>query len=104
LDDIKVKRDSKYRIGTLKKFIDERFDEKGLRKIPDEEGKLIYRDNGNSRIAYADMWSIIFKLARTQWFEQYVKDWNWFNSDSGDDENDFSVENLMDLFNELKRA
>lgn len=44
---------------------------------------------------YACFGKLITALRNQSWFMEYVERWIWYNSDDGEDENDFVVEDVL---------
>lgn len=44
---------------------------------------------------YACFGKLITALKNLSWFMEYVGRWIWYNSDNGEDENDFAVEDIL---------
>jgi len=94
LDDEKIAREG-YDIYDVINIIDKRFIGKCFTKTQDPQ-KLIYSNPVHGDNEYAQIWNVILNLARTNWFQECVKDWNCYSSIQGADF--FEVESLMDLF------
>lgn len=90
MDEEKLSCEGRYEFSTVLSTIDSVFANSGLPKV--ENGVYIGRGRPED---YARFWSIIWALAKKDWFMQNVKEWLWYNSDDGSDENDFSVEDIL---------
>lgn len=86
----KIRADGKYEWAAMQASLDMLFKQKGLRRA----GLGIYVGSGKPD-DYAKFWSIIWALAKKDWFMQNVEKWLWYNSDDGKDENDFAVEDIL---------
>lgn len=92
MDKEKIARDGRYEASAILSAIDAAFERSGLLKSEREANMYVgmgYADD------YAKFWRIIWSLAEKPWFMENVKEWLWFNSDDGKDENDFSIEDIM---------
>lgn len=90
MDETKIQSENKYELSTILSTVDAVFSRNGLKKIADG----VYTGNGKAD-DYAKFWNIIWSLAKKDWFMRNVREWLWFNSDEGTDENDFSVEDIL---------
>ena len=92
MDDEKIAHDGKYEASAVMSAIDTAFKHNGLLKSEYEENMYVGIGQPDD---YAKFWRIIWSLAEKPWFMENVKEWLWFNSDDGKDENDFSIEDIM---------
>lgn len=95
INEEKVLREKVYSLRDIHTLLDNTFLKHGLRKGSIEDKALIYLDNGSPN-DYANFWKIIWSLAKKEWFMANVEHWLWYNSDDGDNEDDFSVEDILD--------
>ncbi|MEG2814020.1 MAG: hypothetical protein RSA79_05400 [Oscillospiraceae bacterium] len=93
MDEEKILAEGKYSLEDIYFTIDELFAKKNLKKI--DNG--VYSDNGSDQ-DYANLWINISALRKAEWFMSNTKKWLWYNSDDGNDESDFSIEDLKSYF------
>ena len=65
-----------------------------LNKIQDTDGTMWFTGNGNPK-DYGAFGSIITSLREKAWFMDYVTRWVWYNSDDGENEEDYAVEDVL---------
>ena len=65
-----------------------------LNHIQDAGGTMCFTGNGNPK-DYGAFGSIITSLGEKEWFMDYVTKWVWYNSDDGENEDDFIVEDVL---------
>ena len=58
------------------------------------DGTLLFVGRGCTN-DYACFGKLIMALRNQSWFMEYVERWIWYNSDDGEDENDFVVEDVL---------
>lgn len=92
MDDEKIAHDGKYEASAVMSAIDAAFEHSGLLKSEREANMYVGIGQPDD---YAKFWRIIWSLAEKPWFMENVKEWLWFISDDGKDENDFSIEDIM---------
>jgi len=90
MDEEKIVHEGRYDLSVLLSTIDSIFMENGLPMQDDG----VYMGTGKED-DYAKFWRIIWALAKKEWFMRNVKEWLWYNSDDGKDENDFAVEDIL---------
>ena len=90
MDEEKITHESRYDLSVLLSTLDSIFSNNDLPK----QGDNMYAGTGKAD-DYAKFWRIIWALAKKEWFMQNVKEWLWYNSDDGKDENDFAVEDIL---------
>ncbi|MBR1442315.1 MAG: hypothetical protein IJ583_02135 [Firmicutes bacterium] len=102
LDEEKIKQEDKYELADIYNGIDELFAEEGLPKMPTDANSksIFYRDNGRNTDLGA-IFSCVFYLRDQDWFMPYVKKWLYYNSDNGKTEDDFIIENILQLSKEV---
>lgn len=98
LDKEKIVREGKYPVNDVVYLAEQKFARYGLRKVG--EGEFVNVPGNKDH--FAQMWDIIFELAKQEWFAHYVTEFFWFNSDRGKTEDDFVVNNLLTFFTEKK--
>lgn len=94
LDDGKINKDKKYQIDSVYKTMEQYFTRFGLRTEYMNDGTVFFYGNGK-RQDYGAFGSGITSLREQDWFMEYVVRWIWYNSNDGEDENDFSVEDVL---------
>ena len=99
LNEERIIADGKYDPERIYKSVDNAFAKLNLVKTTLADGTLCFSGTGH-RDDYAHFGLLITSLARKDWFAPYVDSWFWFNSDSGRDENDFSVEDVIEFYRE----
>lgn len=65
-----------------------------LRKEYEPDGTIVFYGSGNSR-DYGAFGCIITSLKEKSWFMDYVIKWIWYNSDDGENEKDFAIEDVL---------
>ena len=63
-------------------------------KAQQPDGTLCFTGNGNPK-DYGAFGCIITSLREKVWFMEYVTKWVWYNSDDGENEEDFAVEDVL---------
>ncbi len=96
-DEDKVLAEEKYDLDKMYEIIDNAFAKYGIIKLD----KGIYRDKGSNK-DFGSMWCVILALSETDWFMDNVTKLMWYNSDFGENESDFSVEDVLQGFKEDK--
>lgn len=91
MNEAKISKENEYDLDKIYEVLDNVFAKAKLPKI----GKGIYT-NGNSTHDYAHLWSIIWDLTERHWFMDNVSKFLWYKSDNGKDNNDFSVEDILE--------
>ena len=94
LDEDKINKEQKYSISSIYQTLSQAFDSYQLRKEYEPDGTIVFYGNGNSR-DYGAFGCIITSLKEKSWFMDYVIKWIWYNSDDGEDENDFAIEDVL---------
>lgn len=95
MDESKIAKERRYLISDIYTLLDRAFLRSNLKKQSAENGVLVYVGSGSEQ-DYAAFWKIIWGLSEQSWFIENVKKWLWYNSDEGENENDFSVEDILD--------
>ncbi len=98
LDLRKLEREGKYPVADVVYSAEQKFARYGLQKVT--EGEFVNVPGNEDH--YAQMWDTILGLVKQDWFAPYVTEFLWMNSDSGENENDFVVNDLVAFFTEKK--
>lgn len=96
LDLLKIQQDDKYLVSDVVYSAEQKFARYGLQKVG--EGEFVNVPGNEEH--YAQMWDTIFGLAKQEWFAPYVTEFLWMNSDEGEHENDFAIDDLISFFKE----
>ena len=99
LNEERIIANGKYSPEQIYRSVDKAFANYNLPKTVLEDGTWRYSGTGN-RNDYAHFGLLITSLAENDWFAPYVDTWLWFNSDSGRDESDFSIEDVIAFYRE----
>ena len=94
IDDDKVEQEGKYPISSIYNAVDKVFMKYDFRKEILEDGTYCYYGNGMPK-DYGIFGRIITTLKEKEWFMDYLSKWLWYNSDDGENEEDFSVEDVL---------
>ena len=60
----------------------------------ESDGTLVFVGRGRAK-DYGCFGMLITALKREMWFMNYVEKWIWYNSDDGESEDDFAVEDVL---------
>lgn len=93
INEEKVLIEGRYDLDKMYEILDAAFDEYGIIKI----GKGVYRDTGSKK-DWGNMWCVILALSETDWFMDNASKLMWYNSNRGNDENDFYHEDVLQGF------
>lgn len=94
IDNIKIEQEGKYSISSIYNTVDKAFMRYGFHREILEDGTYCYYGNGMSK-DYGTFGKIITTLKGKEWFMEYLTKWLWYNSDDGENEDDFSVEDVL---------
>lgn len=94
LDEDKIIEDHKYKVESIYQALEQSFAKYQLRKEVKPDGTMFFYGNGRSK-DYGAFGCIITSLRDKAWFMDYVTKWVWYNSDDGDNEEDFVVEDVL---------
>ncbi len=94
LDENKISKEQKYSVSSVYYALEEAFNSYHLRKDSEPDGTIVFYGSGNPR-DYGAFGCIITSLKEKSWFMDYVIKWIWYNSDDGENENDFAVEDVL---------
>lgn len=96
LDLLRIEREGKYPVSDVVYSAEQKFVRYGLQKVG--EGEFVNVPGNENH--FAQMLGTAFDLAKQDWFAPYVTEFLWMNSDEGEHENDFVVEDLIAFFKE----
>lgn len=94
LNDERIAAEHKYKMESLYECLCQTFTEAGFLKKQLADGTLFFLGTGNAK-DYGNFGKLITTLKNEEWFMPYVVKWLWYNSKSGRNENDFSVEDVL---------
>ena len=94
MDENKMMADRKYEPESIYQALEQAFSQYKLKKIEESDGTLWFMGTGNPK-DYGSFGCIITSLKEKPWFMAYVTRWVWYNSDDGENEEDFSVEDVL---------
>lgn len=94
LDENKISKEQKYSASSIYQILGQAFDSYQLRKEYEPDGTIVFYGSGNSR-DYGAFGCIITSLKEKSWFMDYVIKWIWYNSDDGENEKDFAIEDVL---------
>lgn len=94
LDENKINKKQLYDVASIYQALDQAFDSYHLKKEIETDGTIVFYGSGNSG-DYGAFGCIITSLKDKSWFMDYVIKWIWYNSDDGENENDFVVEDVL---------
>lgn len=94
LDDRKIQADHKYSSAAIYGALDKAFSKYHFRREDLADGTLCYYGNGQAR-DYGTFGHLITTLKDKDWFVPYLVKWLWYNSDDGENEEDFTVEDVL---------
>lgn len=94
MDEAKIAAEQKYRVESIYQALEQAFSRYKLNQTQDADGTMCFTGNGNPK-DYGAFGSIITSLREKEWFMDYVTKWVWYNSDDGENEDDFTVEDVL---------
>ena len=94
LDEEKICSDGKYALGSLRQTLVNLFAKYQIDYVTEPDGTLFFIGRGLAK-DYGCFGKLITTLKNQPWFMEYVIRWIWYNSDDGEDENDFSIEDVL---------
>lgn len=94
MDEAKILEEQKYRVESIYQALEQAFFQYKLNLTKDTDGTMCFTGNGNPK-DYGAFGSIITSLREKTWFMDYVTKWVWYNSDDGENEDDFAVEDVL---------
>ena len=94
LNNQKIEEEAKYSMQSIYQTLDKTFAKYTFRKEELSDGTICYYGNGN-RKDYGTFGRIITTLKDKEWFVPYLTKWLWYNSDDGENENDYAIEDVL---------
>ena len=94
IDDNKVEQEGKYSASNIYSAVDKVFMKYDFRKEILKDGTYCYYGNGRPK-DYGIFGRIITTLKEKEWFMDYLLKWLWYNSDDGENEEDFAIEDVL---------
>lgn len=94
LDHALILSSAKYSEKSIYDMLDETFGKYGFMKTELEDGTICYKGNGNAG-DYGSFGRLITTLKNKEWFMPYLTKWLWYNSDDGENEDDFTIEDVL---------
>lgn len=93
-NDAQMQADHKYAPESIYAALDKSFDKYHFRRETLSDGTICYYGNGMAR-DYGTFGRLITTLKDKEWFMAYLIKWLWYNSDDGENEADFTVEDVL---------
>lgn len=94
LNEEQISQESAYSCESIYIAIDKVFSKYQFRKEHEEDGTICYYGNGSPK-DYATFGRLITSLKDKPWFMAYLEKWLWYNSDDGETEDDFTVDDIL---------
>lgn len=94
MDDNKINQEHRYSTDSIYRALTQTFDRYHLRKEEQPDGTVVFYGSGHPK-DYGSFGYIITSLKEKSWFMDYVTKWIWYNSDDGENEEDFTVEDVL---------
>ena len=94
LNNGQIMKEAKYQPESIIGAVDKAFSKYDFRKETFKDGTICYYDNGLPS-DYGVFGRLITTLKSKDWFLPYLDKWLWYNSDDGDNENDFTIEDVL---------
>lgn len=94
LNENKIRKEGKYTTECLNQTLISAFEEEQLDCRKESDGTLVFVGRGLAK-DYGCFGMLITALKREMWFMNYVEKWIWYNSDDGESEDDFAVEDVL---------
>ncbi len=93
MDAEQIAQAQKYPLQAVQASVDKAFQTYGFRREAQPDGTICYYGTGAAK-DYGIFGRLITTLKDKNWFMPYVTKWLWYNSDDGEDENNFAVEDV----------
>ena len=103
LNENKILTEGKYTTECLNQTLISAFEEEQLDCRKESDGTLVFVGRGRAK-DYGCFGMLITALKREMWFMNYVEKWIWYNSDDGESEDDFAVEDVLLFYNNRASA
>lgn len=94
LNNGQIMKDAKYQPDSIIGAVDKAFSKYDFKRETLQDGTICYYGNGQPS-DYGVFGRLITTLKSKDWFLPYLDKWLWYNSDDGDNENDFTVEDVL---------
>lgn len=94
LDEQKIQLEQKYTVQSIYQALERTFARHRLQEQREADGTLFVYGSGHAK-DYGAFGSIITSLKDKAWFMDYVTRWIWYNSDDGQTEDDFAIEDVL---------
>lgn len=94
MDEAKIREEQKYPAESIYRALGQAFSRYQLNQAQEADGTLCFTGNGKPE-DYGAFGSIITSLREKAWFMDYVTKWIWYNSDDGENEEDYIVEDVL---------
>ena len=94
LDQDKICSEGKYAPDSLYQILIHAFEKEQLDHAVEQDGTMVFTGRGRKK-DYGCFGKLITALKKQARFMEYVERWVWYNSDDGEDEDDFAVEDVL---------
>ena len=94
MDEEKIRAEKKYSVESIYQALQQAFSKYKFNQMQDADGTMSFTGNGNPK-DYGAFGNIITSLREKTWFMDYVTKWVWYNSDDGENEEDYAVEDVL---------
>lgn len=94
LDEGKIREAGRYAPDSLRQTLIQAFVKQQLDSVVESDGTMIFVGRGQAK-DYGCFGKMITTLKNQQWFMEYVVRWLWYNSDDGENEEDFAIEDVL---------
>ena len=94
MDENKINKEQRYTTASIYRTLEQTFTRYHLREEREPDGTVVFYGNGQPK-DYGAFGYIITSLKEKPWFMDYVIKWVWYNSDDGETEEDFSIEDVL---------
>ena len=94
VDEDKVSGNDKYTLNGIYSTLDKAFAKYNFTGEILDDGTHCYYGNGQPK-DYGAFGRVITSLKDKDWFINNISKWLWYNSDDGENEDDFSIEDVL---------
>lgn len=94
LNEQKIVSEHQYSLSSIYQAIENAFAKYGFHGERLSDGTVCYCGNGRPQ-DYGSFGRLITSLKDKPWFMDNLTKWLWFNSDDGQDEDDYAVEDIL---------